>query len=75
MCQRSEAEIVKLTPGKCTMCIMREARNKGQEAQDIRNRRLEEDRRRAADYEREAVWNEIGGNSTDRILRAQKRRG
>lgn len=53
----------------------KEARKGGQEAQAIKEQKLEEYNRRADDYEREAVWNEIGGNSTDRALAAYVERG
>lgn len=74
MCQREECEIIKTIPGKCTICIAKEAVKRGQEAQAIKDRKREEYRRRADDYEREAEWNEIGGNSTDKMLAADKKR-
>lgn len=73
MCQRSESENIKTIPGKCTICVAKEARKRGQEAQAIKDQKLEEYRRRADAYEREAEWNEIGGNSTDKMLAAYKK--
>lgn len=74
MCQRSESGSINTIPGKCSVCVAKEARRRGREAQAIKDRKLEEYRRRADDYEREAEWNEIGGNSTDKILAAYRKR-
>lgn len=74
MCQRSKFESIKTISGKCTVCVAKEARRRGWEAQAIKDQKLEEYRRRADDYEREAEWNEVSGNSTNRMLAAYKKR-